>query len=184
MQHTIRATLAALLVAATPAAAEATAAEDWPAALPASWAGLEMGMSVAAFDRLACALPECRHGRAMRERVSYVIDAQDARPLELLPGLPTRFVVRWATFFRGRLVGFHATPAGAPTVFEREAVTTALMRRFGQPAEALTTLIWCGSEGAELSFDPAVTWVALRQLRPHGTLEADEAVDSICLIPN
>ena len=179
MLRTIQAALAALLLAAAP-----VAAEDWPVELPASWAGLEIGMTTEAFDRIACAAPDCRHGRATRERVSYVIDATDARPLPLLPGVRTGFAVRWATFLRGRLVGFHAAPAGAPTIVEREAVTTVVLRRFGQPAEALTTLVWCGSGGAELSFDPAVTWIALRQIRSQGELDGDEAIDSICLIPN
>jgi hypothetical protein len=152
--------------------------------LPPAWAGLRLGMSAEAFDAIACTRPACRQGLGMRARASYVIDAKDARSLDVLPGAGTSFVVRWAIFVHGRMVGFHAAPAGVLTIVSREALTTHVLRRFGEPAEALATLAWCGRQGAELSYDPEVGWLAVHQIRRHGELEADEAIDSICLLHN
>jgi hypothetical protein len=175
--------IAALLLTCA-VAAPAAASEEPLVELPLAWAGLVLGMSAEEFDRIACTRPACRQGHGARARVSYVIDAGDARSLEVLAGSPTPFAVRWATFLRGRLVGFHVAPAGALSIEAREALTTHVLRRFGPPAEALTTLAWCGSTGAELSFDPQVGWLALHQVRRHGALEADEAIDSMCLLHN
>jgi hypothetical protein len=154
---------------------------DVPVELPRAWAGLTLGMTPEAFDRVVCAVPGCRHGRAAGHRISYAIDPGKSQSLDLLPGSQVRFAVRWATFIRGRLVGFRAAPAVSLSVFQREALTTHVWYRFGTQDEPLE---WCGRRGEDLSYEPSAGWIALHQIKSNGDLEGDEAIDSFCLLHN
>jgi hypothetical protein len=92
------------------------------------------------------------------------------------------FAIRWATFVRGRLVGFRAAPAPALPVAAREALTTDVWRWLGLPTEALNLLEWCGRAGEEFSYDPTAGWIQLHQIKSRADLPGDEAIDSFCLL--
>jgi hypothetical protein len=173
--HVFAAVLTAALMGAGPSAAGS------PVELPGVWAGLTLGMTLDAFDRIVCAVPGCRSGRVVGSRVSYSIDPGKAQALDILPGSRVRFTVRWATFIRGRMVGFRAAPAGALSVFQREALTTHVWQRFGAQEEPLE---WCGRRGEDLSYEPTGGWLALHQIKSNGDLDGDEAIDSFCLLDN
>src|SRR5262245_54523165 len=139
-----RTLISAVALAASLWGATASAA---PIELPQLWAGLSLGMSVGEFDEIACARPDCRDSLGAGARISYAINPAKARALEILPVSDVRFAIRWATFVRGRLVGFRAAPATQLPIAAREALTTDVWRWLGLPTEALNLLEWCGRAG-------------------------------------